>query len=790
MFSLLARSIAEWSGKIKRRKFLLRLISSILLLAAVPNLTFGIIAYFNVTKTFEHETSAANAKYLQQSMNALELVIQQITENCQQLALNPAFRNFEAFPNGTYYESLNGTLPEQDLPALYSYIDNKTTAIQSIEYFKLSNEFVDSVYYYDSNKNLVLMIKDENTFKQYSLESFFDKQWYGVLTSGTESPIILDPRMAMQFNHQSKRVLTLLFRTNQDDNAFIINLDAALIYHHIINRLNDKESLAVLSGGEAVLFATEQEAFAQTVKSALSGKHLQGSNGFIRSEVNGERNLVTYVHSDKLHWTFVDMINLNQLFVSTAYLRKVIVYSLALLLGLSVLLTFIASNRLYRPISRIQALMRAQWGRIGETWKDELHSIGDALRQSFDERDQFRRRLEESLPYYIEQFKNQLLRQPAEASGALQEKFADLHIPLEVSELGLLLLTFEERHPDAAADPVSESPWEMVRLLHELKRSSLANMPHMTVDTGNRHLAIVINTGKEEMHRVFALGAELIEILEINFAAPITVGVGRHCPSVGDLPRAFEEASEALRFRLLHGCGQVIYIGDIGLDGSNASDEIFSKKREERLIGYVKTGDAARAKEVVGELMEAWLVNKHRLHYTHIQFEFFKVITGVLSTLQQSSVDMARFIRSDPYREVMKLESMDQLAAWSDGFLQSAADCIGEEMNRKDNQHVSKVIGILEREHGSDLSLPLVSEMLNLNPAYVSRLFKQYTGKSFTEYLTEVRIEKSKELLQQTELKVNEVGSKVGYHNTYYFIKVFKEHAGMTPGEYKRIFGL
>ena len=243
--------------RFRHRKFLLRLMTSIVLLAVVPNLLLGTISYFNVMKTFEAETGTTNTRYLNQSMNALELVIKQITGNCQQLVLNPSFRNFESYPNGSYYEGLNGTYAKEDLSSLYWYIKNKTSAIESIQYFKLSNEFVDSVYYYDSNKNLVLAIKDENTIKQYSLNDFFDKDWFQTWSNNRESPILMNPRMAIQYNGQSKEILTLLFRANQNDNVFIINLDAALIYNKIINELNNRGSLFVLSGSGEVFFREE-----------------------------------------------------------------------------------------------------------------------------------------------------------------------------------------------------------------------------------------------------------------------------------------------------------------------------------------------------------------------------------------------------------------------------------------------------------------------------------------------------------------------------------------------------
>lgn len=776
--------------RMRHRKFLIRLMTSIVLLAVVPNLLLGTIAYFNVMRTFEAETGTSNTRYLNQSINALELVIKQITGNCQQLVLSPSFRNFESYPNGSYYESLNGVYAEKDLPSLYWYIKNKTSAIESIQYFKLSNEFVDSVYYYDNSKNLVLAIKDENVIKQYSYNEFFDKDWYPTWENDKESPILMDPRMATQYNGQSKEILTLLFRANLSDNVFIINLDAASIYNKIINELNNRGSLFVLSGAGTAFFRQELSPEQQTIADKLPPITTADRSGYIRAELNGDQSLVTFAKSDQLNWTFVNVNSMDKLLASTKYLRRVIVYSILLLLGLTVCFSLLASKRLYRPIARIVTLLASKRAKTGEAWTDEIHRIDDVLRTTFDERDLYLRKLEESLPYYREQLKNELLRVPAAPTEALRDKLTELSIPIGMHRLALLLLTFEERAVVQSGANM-EVPWPKVKLLEQLKQGELLHRPFMTVDTGQRQLAIILHAEAADMNEVFQISADIIEQLEKSAEISVSIGIGRHCVSIEELPRAYEEASEALRFRLLHGRGQVIYIEDVMLGQEDVTGSVFPKNHEELFTGYVKLGDAEQAKWMIRELIAACSGQKNRMHYAQLQFVFFKIVTIVLQTLQHIGADISRLVHVDnnPFRELMALESMEQYQSWFDTFLQNAVGGVGVGKQRKENHHVARVIDILEKDHAKDLSLNSVSEQLNLNPSYVSRLFKQYTGTSFTEYLTGIRIERSKELLRTTELQVNEVGSRVGFHNAYYFIKVFKENAGVTPGEFKKIFG-
>jgi two-component system, response regulator YesN len=84
-----------------------------------------------------------------------------------------------------------------------------------------------------------------------------------------------------------------------------------------------------------------------------------------------------------------------------------------------------------------------------------------------------------------------------------------------------------------------------------------------------------------------------------------------------------------------------------------------------------------------------------------------------------------------------------------------------------------------------DISLEQVAQFVNLNPYYFSKLFKKLTGQTFSDYVTSIRIEKAKQLMQQGELNIKEISYHVGYHDPNYFSRVFKKVTNMTPKEYR-----
>lgn len=87
-----------------------------------------------------------------------------------------------------------------------------------------------------------------------------------------------------------------------------------------------------------------------------------------------------------------------------------------------------------------------------------------------------------------------------------------------------------------------------------------------------------------------------------------------------------------------------------------------------------------------------------------------------------------------------------------------------------------------------ELTVARVAALFHMNQTYLSKRMKQELGASFLDYLTELRISKAKELLDQSmhNIKIGDLAVKVGYTNQYYFSRLFKSRVGMCPLEYKK----
>ncbi|MFD0693690.1 response regulator [Paenibacillus sp. GCM10027628] len=140
------------------------------------------------------------------------------------------------------------------------------------------------------------------------------------------------------------------------------------------------------------------------------------------------------------------------------------------------------------------------------------------------------------------------------------------------------------------------------------------------------------------------------------------------------------------------------------------------------------------------------------------------------------------------------LMQRDMHASWQDSFehLKKTAEILfdfrlsGEKTRAAAT--IEKVRTYIEEHIGEDLSLVRLAGMIHFNPSYLSRLFKQECGVNLSEYIDEVRIERAKEMLKQEELKIAEVGARLGYETHHSFTRFFKKSTGVTPLEYRESF--
>jgi two-component system response regulator YesN len=137
------------------------------------------------------------------------------------------------------------------------------------------------------------------------------------------------------------------------------------------------------------------------------------------------------------------------------------------------------------------------------------------------------------------------------------------------------------------------------------------------------------------------------------------------------------------------------------------------------------------------------------------------------------------------HHDVLELTNVRELERWLKDYLKQAIHWAGQVYGESHNREIIEcqryVAGHLDRK----ISLEDAAAHLHLHPSYLSRLFKRETGENFVEYVTRLKMERAKELLEMSGKTVEEIADMLGYDNKNYFGKLFKAHTGTLPSAYR-----
>ncbi|MBB6733248.1 response regulator [Cohnella zeiphila] len=135
--------------------------------------------------------------------------------------------------------------------------------------------------------------------------------------------------------------------------------------------------------------------------------------------------------------------------------------------------------------------------------------------------------------------------------------------------------------------------------------------------------------------------------------------------------------------------------------------------------------------------------------------------------------------------ELTRLFHLDDLLQWLKERYRRLIERLVPDSDRPIHSAVIKEAVLYVREnYPDDISLELTARRIGVTPAYLSHLFKEETGTSFTEYLNRLRVGRSKRLIEDGESRIKDIYGKAGFASYNYFFKVFKQYEGVTPSVY------
>jgi len=270
----------------------------------------------------------------------------------------------------------------------------------------------------------------------------------------------------------------------------------------------------------------------------------------------------------------------------------------------------------------------------------------------------------------------------------------------------------------------------------------------------------------------------ILETLKLQ----ITIGIGSPAP-LARLRESYAEALKCLDYRFLMPSQTIISPEDLRQQGGHYD---FDKFRDE-LVLQIRLRDEDKIRALIDKMIQA--VKLSNLSKKDIQYEFSRISARVAAETRAENPE-ADFSEGPSCPDADGPECLSRMRDWLEKLCMRAVEFL-RSGSRAAVQRLTVLAKEYIKEHyaQSDLSLMSVCNYLSVSMSYFGTFFKEQTGKTFIEYLTEVRMEKARELLAGSDLMLYAVADKVGYENAAYFTVAFKKNNGMSPKEYRKAFG-
>ncbi|OXS60531.1 hypothetical protein B1A99_08930 [Cohnella sp. CIP 111063] len=265
-----------------------------------------------------------------------------------------------------------------------------------------------------------------------------------------------------------------------------------------------------------------------------------------------------------------------------------------------------------------------------------------------------------------------------------------------------------------------------------------------------------------------------------------SAGLSAKGEGLGELKIKYEEARHALKYRLL--------LGRSG-DALIRYEQLARREREYpvpvgtigRLANMMGTDRVNEMKALLQELFAADALARADIGYFEEVGRLLNesIFDQVFHTYGEASVEIIKMYKLAG--SLYNFEHIQDYIHCVQNLLLGLNDFIRHlrsiHVDRKD---MDRALEYIHANYAKDLNMTMVSNYVSLNYTYFSQAFKEFVGVSFVQYLKNVRIEKAKELLATTDLKVMDIGERAGFDNTKHFNRVFRETVGVTPLEYRQ----
>ena len=209
-------------------------------------------------------------------------------------------------------------------------------------------------------------------------------------------------------------------------------------------------------------------------------------------------------------------------------------------------------------------------------------------------------------------------------------------------------------------------------------------------------------------------------------------------------------------------------------------------EKEQELYRAIGRGDRDYANELLNKLLEYILFFAMDDEEIHFRVSELIVVMIRAAAAGGMEINYALQLTRRCLEELQYLKKFEEITQWLGDNLRNIVDQVFSMAEAGHSDIMLKVIGYMKRNYSRKLTLEEAAGFAGYTPTYFSRIFREDTGMSFSDFLSGIRVEKGKSLLINTKLTVAEAAALLGFSDQSHFGRTFKKITGVTPDQYRK----
>ncbi len=700
---------------------------TILAVTILPILVINAIFYFYNIRRFEQSYLDVRISQLKQSATSAKEIIRHIDVIMNILGENEDIIDFIINPGDSDYKHLAD---------IHKFLNG----------FIISGQSIRSIYIYSKTSGLVIS-SDSGLHK---IQDFFDTDWIDDFDTHFLGRENLDTRRVIINNkefHFISFMRNLPLGSWSKTGGIIINLNEDLFYEDTFPSEHNLSGGFVINSDGRIVSHNDKNLLGQFYWNELKSKESGGTGLLSRRN----KTIPCYIKDDFSKWGFVLEIDISDVFNSfrTYLLITLLIFFTVILI--IVVLDIRLSKQFYQPVKL----------------------LGDVKKE-----------FEYAKPLIEGKILNNIIQNRYSSEQGIASDLNLIDMNFFDSSSVILLIAIDRYEELIDKEEYQSLAMLKLSLQHFLYRI-LDESPFLYLysETKRDQICLLINLQSssliEQQEKLISLAETIVGQTAEEFPFTVTIGIGDVYKKLMNLHLSYQEARDAVRYKLIHGQSQVIKYADVKKEGTRTYS--FKSPYEKQILQSIQLG--------LGDDVEAQVHNLcHDLRQSEsydinfMKYTLNRIVHDLLERYRREIEDSGTLLR-----EFDRLETLEDIEAWMVRNSRAFALANGSKKT-SENQAAARKIGeyINRNIANKNISLVDIGDALGLTPSYISRIFKESYGYNYLEYLNRSRIDKAKELLAASELSIAEIGDSVGFSSTQSFLRVFQRYEKTSPGKYRK----